>query len=151
MSLPPTLPGRVHHFAAAEPGRIALREKRLGIWNQLTFREYDDQVRRAAWALALAGIRPGDHVAILSDNRPEWLYVDLAAEAIGARSVGIYQTDSAPDIAYILSDCGARLVFCADQEQVDKLVACAADTPRVEGVVVFDPRGTRRIVDPRLR
>lgn len=150
MTMPLSLPGRVHHFAETQPAKVALRRKQLGIWNELAFREYDEHVRRAAWALARAGIGPGDHVAILSDNRPEWLFVDLGAEALGACSVGIYQTDSAPDIAYILNDCGARVIFCADQEQVDKVVACAPETPKVERVVVFDPRGTRRIDDARL-
>jgi len=151
MILPPTLPGRVSHFAARRPDRVALREKRLGVWRELSFREYDANVRRAAWALSRAGVGPGDHVAIFSDNRPEWLYVDLGAQAIGARSVGIYQTNPPGDVAYILNDCRARVLFCDDQEQVDKAVACAGDTPTVERVVVFDPRGTRHIDDPRLR
>jgi long-chain acyl-CoA synthetase len=149
-SLPATLPGRVGFFAASCPDRIALREKKLGIWRELSFRDYDANVARAAWALARAGVGPGDHVAILSDNRPEWLYVDLGAQAIGARSVGIYQTNTAADVAFILGDCRARILFCEDQEQVDKAVACRALTPEVSRVVVFDPRGTRRIADPRL-
>ncbi len=151
MTLPATLPGRLHHFAATQPDRVALREKQLGVWRELSFRDYDGNVRRAAWALSRAGVRAGDHVAILSDNRPEWLYVDLGAQAIGARSVGIYQTNTPADVAYILNDCRARLLFCEDQEQVDKAVACARDTPAVDRVVVFDPRGTRWVADPRLQ
>ena len=150
MSLPQTLAARLHAHAAARPDRVAIREKHRGVWRELTFRDYDARVRRAAWAIARAGVRPGDHVAILSDNRPEWLFVDLGAQAVGARSVGVYQTCPPPDVAYVLSDCGARLLFCEDQEQVDKAVACAADTPTVERVVVFDPRGTRGLTDARL-
>jgi long-chain acyl-CoA synthetase len=150
VTLPLSLAGRLHAHAAARGGRVALREKHRGVWRELTWRDYDDRVRRAAWALARAGVGPGDHVAILSDNRPEWLFVDLGAQALGARSVGIYQTNPPADVAYILQDCGARLLFCEDQEQVDKAVACAAETPGVERVVVFDPRGTRGLDDPRL-
>ena len=151
MTLPSTLPARVHFFAGSQGDRIALREKHLGVWRELTFRDYDTNVRRAAWALATAGVGPGDHVAILSDNRPEWLYVDLGAQAIGARSVGIYQTNTPADVAFILDDCRARVLLCEDQEQVDKAIACGVETPTVEQVIVFDPRGTRRLQDPRLR
>ena len=151
MTLPATLPGRVHFFAATQGDRVALREKQLGVWREITFRDYDASVQRAAWALSRAGVRPGDHVAILSDNRPEWLCVDLGAQAIGACSVGIYQTNTAADVAYVLNDCRARILFCEDQEQVDKAVECARTTPTVERVVVFDPRGTRWVTDPRLK
>ncbi|HEY0988935.1 MAG TPA: AMP-binding protein [Kofleriaceae bacterium] len=150
MTLPLSLPARVHHFAAIQPDRVALREKQLGIWRELTFRDYDASVQRAAWALHRAGVRPGDHVAILSDNRAEWLYVELGTQAIGGRSVGIYQTDTPDDVAYLLNDSRARLLFCEDQEQVDKAVTCRSATPLLERVVVFDPRGTRAIPDPRL-
>jgi long-chain acyl-CoA synthetase len=150
MTLPSTLPARVSFFASSQGDRIALREKHLGVWRELTFRDYDANVRRAAWALWQAGVRPSDHVAILSDNRPEWLYVDLGAQAIGARSVGIYQTNTPADVAFILNDCRARVLLCEDQEQVDKAIACGIDTPTVEHVVVFDPRGTRRLEDRRL-
>ncbi len=145
-----TLAGRVRHFAKTRPDRVAMREKHLGIWREYTWADYDANVRRAAWALHRAGVGPGDHVAILSDNRPEWLFVDLGAQALGARSVGIYQTNPAPDVAYILQDSRSKILFCEDQEQVDKAVECRADTPSVERVVVFDPRGTRGIDDPRL-
>ena len=151
MTLPRTLAARLHEHAQATPDRVALREKQLGVWREITYAEHHAAVRRAAWALLCAGVGPGDHVAILSDNRPEWLVVDLGAQAIGARSVGIYQTCPPSEVAYILGDCRARLLFCEDQEQVDKAVACAAATPAVARVVVFDPRGTRAVVDPRLR
>jgi long-chain acyl-CoA synthetase len=144
------LAGRLHRFAATRGADVAIREKRLGVWRELTFGDYDAAVRRAAWALSRAGVGPGDHVAILSDNRPEWLYADLGAQAIGARAVGIYQTNPAADVAYVLAHCGARVLFCEDQEQVDKAVAVRAETPSVERVVVIDPRGTRHTGDPRL-
>jgi long-chain acyl-CoA synthetase len=130
---------------------VALREKRLGVWRELTWREYHDHVRATACALAELGVRTGDHVAILSDNRPEWLYADLAAQALGARGVGIYQTSPPADVAYILRDSGSAVLFCEDQEQVDKAVAIAAETPSVRHVVVFEPRGCEDTGDPRIR
>ena len=150
MSLPPTLPGRLRHFAEATPDRVALREKRLGVWQETTWAEYWDQVQTAGAALWELGVRPGDHVAILSDNRTEWLLADLGTQGIGARSTGIYQTNPPPDVAYVLTHSGAVVLFCEDQEQVDKAVEVAEETPSVRDLVVFDPRGTRGYEDPRL-
>ena len=146
-----TLPGLLARHARVHPDRVALREKRLGVWRELTWREYHDHVRATACMLAELGVRAGDHVAILSDNRTEWLFADLAAQALGARSVGIYQTNPAADVAYILRDSGSVVLFCEDQEQVDKAVEIAPQTPSVRHVVVLEPRGTADTGDARLR
>jgi long-chain acyl-CoA synthetase len=146
-----TLPGLLARNARMWPDRVALREKRMGVWRELTWREYHDHVRATACGLAELGVRAGDHVAILSDNRTEWLFADLAAQALGARSVGIYQTNPPADVAYILRDSGSVVLFCEDQEQVDKAVAVAAETPSVRHVVVLEPRGTADVSDARLR
>ncbi len=144
------LPGRLCSWARRRPDRVALRFKDFGYWHEVTWRTYRDEVAMTAAALAEAGIGPGDHVAILSDNRPEWLYADLATQALGARAVGIYQTNPAADVAYVLSHSGSKILFCEDQEQVDKAIECREQTPTIETVVVFDPRGTRGYDDPRL-
>jgi long-chain acyl-CoA synthetase len=145
-----TLPGQLILRARELPDQVALRVKELGIWREVSWREYAHTVRATARMLWEKGVRPGDHVAIVSDNRPEWLYADLAAQSLGARGVGIYQTNPPEDVAYILSDCGAVVLFCEDQEQVDKAVAIAQATPTVRSVVVFDARGTADLDDPRL-
>jgi len=130
--------------------RIALREKRFGIWQEYTWQDYLAQVRATAHMLHELGVGAGDHVGILSDNRTEWLFVDIAAQAIGARGVGIYQTNPPPDVAYVLEHSGATVLFCEDQEQTDKAIEVREQTPSVKKVVVFDPRGTRDYDDPRL-
>jgi long-chain acyl-CoA synthetase len=136
--------------ATVRGDRVALREKRLGVWHEITWRQYFEHVRAVALRLRELGVQPGDHVAILSDNRPEWLYADLGAQALGARSVGIYQTNPPADVAYILQDSSSVVLFCEDQEQVDKAIAIAAETPSVKHIVVFEPRGTTDLGDPRL-
>ena len=150
MSLQSTLPGLLAMHARTRGDRVALREKRLGIWREVTWRDYYVHVRATACRLRELGVRPGDHIAILSDNRTEWLYADLGAQALGARSVGIYQTNPPGDVAYILRDSGSVVLFCEDQEQVDKAVAIAGETPTVRHVIVFEPRGTRELADARL-
>ncbi len=145
-----TLPGRLREFARSRPDAPALREKQLGIWQQISWQTYYDScaaVGRMLWHL---GIRPGDHISILSDNRPEWLYADIGAQGIQARSAGIYQTNPPDDVAYILNDSNSKIIFCEDQEQVDKAIEVADETEQVRHVVVFDPRGTRNYSDRRL-
>ena len=145
-----TLPGRLLAHAAARPQAVALRDKHHGVWRGISWARYAEQVAAVGHALADLGVQPGDHVAILSDNRPEWLFADLGAQGIGARSVGIYQTNPPEDVAWVLTHSGARVLFCEDQEQVDKAVAIADQTPAVRQVVVFEPRATRSYDDPRL-
>ena len=145
-----TLPGRVLEFAASRPAATALREKRLGVWQPHSWAEYAAEVAVTARAMANAGVGPGDAVAILSENRTEWLFADLAAQALGALSVGIYQTNPAPDVAYILTHSGAKLLVCEDQEQVDKALEVTAETPALSRIVVLEPRGTRDYDDARL-
>jgi long-chain acyl-CoA synthetase len=145
-----SLPGRLVHLAHDRGDDPALREKRLGVWEERSWAGYRDEVLATAIAMLDAGVERGDHVAILSENREEWVFADLAAQAIGARSVGVYPTNPEPEVAYILSHSGSVLVVCEDQEQVDKVVAIRADTPTVRRVVVVDPRGTNDYLDDRL-
>ncbi len=147
---PKTLPACVKRFADERPNAVALREKRYGIWEEIAWDHYYREVAAVGHMLSALGIGPGDHVAILSENRTEWVYADLGAQGIGARSVGIYQTNTSADVAYVLKHSKARILFCEDQEQVDKFMEARADLEHVERVIVFDPRGLRHYEEPRL-
>jgi long-chain acyl-CoA synthetase len=149
-TLEQTLPGRLVLWAHDRPDAVALRVKELGRWEEITWRTYLERVSAVALALRELGVRPRDHVSIHSENCPEWLYVDLAVQGMGACSVGIYQTSPPSDVAYLLNHCGSILHFAEDQEQVDKAVAIAEETPTVGRFIAFDPRGTHRIEDTRL-
>ena len=147
---PPTLPGRLGYYAETRPERVALRVKRMGIWQPYTWREYRDEVAACGLMLQKLGVEAADHIAILSDNRPEWVFADLGGQLLAARSVGIYQTNPPEDVAYVVSHSQSKVVFAEDQEQVDKLIEVADQTPTVTHIVVFEPRGTRDYDDPRL-
>jgi long-chain acyl-CoA synthetase len=149
-ALEQTLPGRLLRFARTRGERPALRHKRLGIWQEITWAQYYRNVAATARMLHELGVSPGDHVAILSDNRPEWLYVDLATQALGARSVGVYQTSPSGDVGYIVNHSRSVVLVCEDQEQVDKFMAIAGTTPSLRHVIVLEPRGTRGYGDQRL-
>ncbi len=146
-----TLPARLRQHARTRARDVALREKAFGVWREGSWADYLTEVAAVAHQLAALGVGRGDSVAVLSDNRPEWLYADLGAQCLGARSVGVYQTSPAEDVAWILAHSGARVLVCEDQEQVDKAVAVRAETPALEHVIVIDPRGTRSYSDKRLR
>lgn len=145
-----TLAGRVAVWCHRHPHRVALREKDRGLWKEYTWSDYYRNTAAVALQLQNLGLQANDCVAILSDNRPEWLYTDLGAQGLGLRSVGIYQTNPPNDVAYILQHSQSKVLFCEDQEQVDKAIAIAEDTPSVQHVILFDPRGTRHYTDPRI-
>jgi long-chain acyl-CoA synthetase len=145
-----TLPGRLAVFAQYWPDRVALREKHRGLWRAFSWREYQVQVLAFADALARSGVKAGDAIAIISDNRPEWLFADLGAQALGVLSAGVYVTNPAPDVAYVLNHCRARVVVCEDQEQVDKVLGSPEPLPELVRIVVIDTEGTREYDDPRL-
>ncbi|WP_226963939.1 long-chain fatty acid--CoA ligase [Nostocoides sp. F2B08] len=136
--------------AAQMPQRVALREKRHGIWRDITWADYLANVEMVAYALAALGVGPTDRVAIQSENRPEWLYVDLGSNMLRAAVVGFYPTNPVAEIRYLLQDSGARVLVAEDQEQVDKAMAVIDDVDTLEWVVYLDSRGLADYDDPRL-
>jgi len=121
--------------------RIAVQEKRYGIWQPTTWRELHARVRDFAHGLASLGVRPGEVVAVLGDNRPEWLIAELGAQSLGACTVGIYPTSVGEEIVHVLTDGQVRVVVAEDQEQVDKIIDLKDRLPAVEKVIYYDVRG----------
>jgi len=138
-----TFPKLLVRNAARFGDRVAMREKEYGIWQPFTWREVHDHVRDFSLGLVAMGLAPGDKVAIIGDNRPEWVWSEIAAQAAGAASVGLYQDSNLNEVAYVIDHCDAAFVIAEDQEQVDKL-------PKVRAVVYTDPRGLRNYREPRL-
>jgi len=145
-----TLATRVRRFAEQDPYRVCMREKRFGIWQDITWADYWDKVELVAHGLHALGIRTGDRVAIHSENRPEWLYTDVGITAIRAITMGLYPTNPAPEVAYLLQDSGSRILIAEDQEQVDKALAVVDDCPDLEWIVYLEPRGVRDYDHPKL-
>jgi long-chain acyl-CoA synthetase len=131
--------------------QVALQEKRYGIWQPIAWRDYRHRVRAFAHGLDLLGVRPGDIVAVLGDNRPEWLITELAAQAIGAAVVGIYPTSVGEEVVHILTHAEIKVVVAEDQEQVDKLLILRDQLPLVESVIFYDPHGLESYDDDVLR
>ena len=130
--------------------RTALREKKLGIWKPLSWREYLAAVREISLGMIALGLERGDKVAILGDNRPMWICAELAAQSAGAASVGIYQDSNLNEVAYVIDHCDAKIVVAEDQEQVDKILEMIDRLPKVKAIVYDDPRGLRAYQHPLL-
>jgi len=120
--------------------RVALRNKDFGIWRRISWREYASEVRVAAAALLSAGVCHGDRIAILGENRPEWLICDLAAMTIGAVTCGIYTTSAPEEVAYIVGHSETRVIFIENEEQIDKILQIMPEVS-LERVIVWDKKG----------
>jgi long-chain acyl-CoA synthetase len=123
--------------------KVALREKDFGYWNNYTWNDFYDYVRKIALGLEKVGIQKGDKLALIGDNIPELLFMAIGAQSMGAISVGIYQTTLPDEIDQLLNYMDVTAVFCDDQEQVDKLVEVREKIPQVRKVIYEDPRGMR--------
>lgn len=145
-----TLPKLFHKRAQQWADRVAMREKDLGIWNALSWAEYYDHARAVGLGLVALGVRPGDVISILSDDNKEWLFADLGAQCIGAIASGIYPTDSASQLVYLINDSGSKVLFVENDEQLDKFLSVRDRMPGLEKVVVFDPDGLHDFTDPQV-
>jgi long-chain acyl-CoA synthetase len=145
-----TLPKLLRLNAREHPTDIAFREKNLGVWNEFTFADYQARVRDFALGLLELGLAKGDVVALIGDNRPDWVAGEIAAHAIGAMSLGMYRDALDEEVAYLLTTADVKIVFAEDEEQVEKLLNLGDRVPALKHVVYSDPRGLRKYSDPRL-
>ena len=111
------------------PDKVALREKDLGIWQRVTWSDYWNHVCFFALGLKRLGLERGDKVSVLGDNCREWLYADIATQGSSAVTVGIYPTDVASQVKYILENSESRFVVAKDQEQLDKILEVKDELP----------------------
>lgn len=130
--------------------RVCHREKQLGIWQAYSWRDYYDNARKIGRALMALGVKRGEPVLILAEDRREWLYIDLAAASIGAIPSGVYTTDSAKQLAYLVNDSGASVLFVENDEQLDKFLEARSEMPGLSKVVVLDRDGLAAFSDPQV-
>ncbi len=145
-----TFPKLLRDLAERRGGRPAMREKYLGIWQAWTWQEVADNVAALSCGLAAMGLKRGDKVAIVGDNRPQLYWAVAASQSLGAVAVPVYQDSVATEIQYVLANADARFVFAENQEQVDKLLAVKDQVPCVEHVIFKDARGLRHYTQPFL-
>ena len=150
MSAADTFPKLLDAAMARRAGRPAFREKRLGIWQTWTWRAWRDDVHAIAAGLHGLGLRRGQTLAIVGDNRPLLYGAICAAQCLGAIPVPVYQDAVADEMGFVLGHGEARIAVAEDQEQVDKLLSIGARAPALERIVYDDPRGLRDYDHARL-
>lgn len=135
-----TIPRLFIATSRARSSQVAMRWKRRGIWEAITWADYAAAVRGVGCALVAFGLQRGDRVAILSDNRPEWLFADLGAQSVGCVPVGIDVSEPGDRGVDVLNASGARVLFVDNAEQLDAVSGILARTPALECVVHFEER-----------
>ena len=141
---------RLKDIASRFPERIAFRDKKFGIWNEISYKEFWLQVNYVGCALNYFGIGKSDKVAIHSENRPEWLISDIGAQSIGAMSVGLYPTNPPAEVKYLLGHSESQILFAEDQEQVDKALEVLQDLPDLKKIIYFEDKGLFRYESEKL-
>lgn len=147
---PASIPALLARNAARHGARTAYREKEFGIWQSWTWAQVADEVRGLALGFLALGMARGDHVAIIGRNRPALYWSMVAAQAVGAIPVPLYQDAVAEEMAYVLDHCGARFAICGDQEQVDKVLSIKDNLPALEQIAYLDKRGMRKYDHSRM-
>ncbi len=145
-SLPQLFFDRVERYG----DKIAMREKKYGIWRNISWNEYGEQVRLAGMGLIALGLDSGDMASIISSTRPEWLFADLGIQSAGGIAVPIYETNSAEQVEYILADAGVKYIVVEDEEQLDKVLEVRENLPLLRKIAVIDWKGLRDFHDPMV-
>ncbi len=139
--------------AKAHSNALAMREKVRGVWRRTSWGEYCSTVRQFAIGLYALGFRPGDRLAVASENTPQWIFADLASQWLGGACLGIYPTNPWPELRYILAHSRARFVVAGDQEQTDKVIEARSHgdgLPDLLFTIVVDMKGMRNYDRTRL-
>jgi long-chain acyl-CoA synthetase len=145
-----TFPQLLREHLRTRPDRPAIREKDLGIWQTWTWAQVNQAVTEIALGLQARGVKPGDHVAVVGENRPRLYFTLIAAQCLGAIPVPLYQDAVAAEMVYVFQDAEVCLAVVEDQEQVDKLLEIQTQCPSLSCIVYDDPRGLRNYANDSL-
>ena len=146
--MPTTFTRLMLDHAAQRPDAPALREKAFGIWQTLSWRALAELVRALAGGLTEAGLRRGQHIVVIGENRPRLYASMLAAQSIGAIPVPLYQDAAGAEYVFPITNADVAFAIVEDQEQVDKLLELRAQCPLLARIWFDDPRGLRHYDEP---
>ncbi|MGB7302869.1 MAG: long-chain fatty acid--CoA ligase [Burkholderiaceae bacterium] len=145
-----TIPQLFRHRCQTLGSRVAHREKDLGIWQSYTWTDYYENAKWIGLGLISMGLIRGQAVSLLSEDNKEWLYCDMGIIAAGGITNGIYTTDSAQQLAYLVNDSRSPFLFVENDEQLDKYLEASEDMPELLKVIVFDRDGLRGFTHERV-
>jgi long-chain acyl-CoA synthetase len=147
----PTFPQLLLQQVATRPDAPAMREKEFGIWQTLSWHAFGLMVEEIAYGLHDAGLRRGEHLAVVGSNRPRLYASMLAAQSLGAIPVPLYQDAAAAEVVFPLSNADISMCVVEDQEQVDKMLEVRSSHPSLAQIWYDDPRGLRNYEQPGVR
>lgn len=130
-------------------GRTAHREKDLGLWKSYSWADYWTHARWIGMGLRKLGLKRGEVVSILSEDRKEWAWFDLGIQCVGGIASGVYTTDSAAQLAYLVNDSDSRFLIVENEEQLDKFLTLDADMPGLMNVIILEDEGLHDLDHPR--
>lgn len=142
-----TVPKLFHSQVRRFGDRVGMREKVLGVWQEISWNQYLENVQIVGSGLLALGVVKGECVSIISENNPEWLYCDIGIQCTGGITVGIYPTNSAEEVAYIINHSETRVFFLQDEEQLDKFLLTREELINLSKVIVYDMEGLRQFED----
>ena len=130
--------------------RVAMREKDLGIWQEISWSHYGEKAKLTGLALHTLGLEKGNVVSIASEGNPEWLYTDMGTIGAGGISSGVYTTDSAAQVKYLVNDSATKFYFAENEEQLDKILEVRNECPTLKKIIVYDMEGLNDFHDDQV-
>lgn len=130
--------------------RTAMREKTFGIWRSFSWNDYYNRARDIGLGLMSLGLKRGEVVSILSEDNKEWMYIDMGVQCAGGICSGVYTTDSARQLEYLVNNSDSRFLFVENDEQLDKFLEVRAAMPGLIKVIVIDREGLHDFSDPHI-
>jgi long-chain acyl-CoA synthetase len=145
-----TLPKHLRRQYRDHPERVAMRDKDRGIWQRYTWRECYEKVRYCCLGLISLGLEPGEAIAVLGENKPEWYWAEMAVQCARGTAVGIFADCTPSEVQYYVVNSDSRFIVVHDQEQVDKVLAIKDQIPLIKKVIYWDPKGLWSYKEPLL-
>ncbi|MDP2917027.1 MAG: AMP-binding protein [Dehalococcoidia bacterium] len=145
-----TLPQLIRHNYEKWGHQTAMCMKKFGVWQKYSWVEYYQRVKYLSLGLISLGLQPGDVVALIGDNEPEWFWGEFATQAAGGIPTGIFVDCIPPEVKYIATHSDTKFAIVNDQEQTDKFLTIRNEMPLLKKVIYWDPKGLRNYDDPLL-
>ena len=145
-----TVPGAFLEAVNKWGDRVAIRKKEFGLWHDISWNDYHQNVNHIACALMSLGLEKGDCAAVIGDNCPEWVYADLGIQCCGAATAGVYATNAWQQVEYVVANSDAKFFFVENEEQLDKWLHFRDKVPALKKVIVWDTEGLRQFNDPMV-
>jgi long-chain acyl-CoA synthetase len=138
------------HRARCNPTKTAMREKVYGIWESISWEQYEKKAIAVGMGLMALGLKKGDICSILSEDNKEWLFSDMGIICCGGVTNGIYTTDSSKQLEYLVNDSNSKFLFVENEEQLDKYLEVKERINSVKKVIVYDPEGLHDFQDDNV-